>query len=141
MAVPKWDRRHVEIGQPVEDPLDVRKHELPVVGFVESADPRVEDLHGLDPGLDLGLQVVPDHIGEKTGEQMPGLRLGVHEPLGLPEVARASTLDGVRGEGERRSGEANEWDRQLAAQQPDGFEDHAQLLAGFEPAKRLHVGP
>ena len=43
-----------------EDLLRVRESELAVVCRAERADPRIEHLHGVDSGVDLGGEVVAD---------------------------------------------------------------------------------
>ena len=59
MPTPKWI-----VGTPsaraLEDASRVRQDELAVVARVERADPRVEDLHGVDARLDLRHQVLGD---------------------------------------------------------------------------------
>ena len=137
---PEVDLGHIQAVEPVEDPPDVGEHELQIVLLVERPDPRVEHLHRLGSSLDLGPQVIRDHVGEKPREEMPRLRLGVHEPLRLCEVARTPALDGVGGERERGPREANEGDLQFTPQEADGLEDHPELLAGLEAPQRLHVG-
>ena len=54
----EMNRRHVERRERLEDAARVGQDELAVVARVQRADPRVEDLHGVDAGLDLRHQIV-----------------------------------------------------------------------------------
>ena len=141
VPVPKWISGHAEVLQAGEDRAHVREHELAIVGLVEGADPRVEDLQRLRPGLDLGAQIVANDHGQQRREAMPRRRVAVHHPLGEGEARRVTSLDGVRGERERGAGEADQGNLEFAAQQANGLEDHAEILAWLETVERLDVRP
>ena len=111
--------------------------ELAVVRRAERPDPGVEHLDGLRACLHLGHQVVGDGRRQRLAEAVPGVGLPVHQRLGSRVVARRSTLDGVRRQGERRAAETDEGNAvgQLGAQQADGGEHVAERFARLEPAQ------
>ena len=70
-------------GQITGDPRDVRQHIATVVLGTETTDPTVEQLHGLRPRGDLGVEVEHDRPRQPLHEFMPGGRLAIHECLGV----------------------------------------------------------
>ena len=98
------DARNVHAGQ---DFSRIRQNEFAVVTLVEVARPGIEKLHGVDAGVDLHLQEAGDGRHQAAHEQMPGLRLGVHEGLGALVVLRRPALNEVASQRERRTNEAD----------------------------------
>ena len=135
------NHRHAGSRGGVEDLLRVRKRELAVVAPAERAGPRVEDLQCLRAGLDLRRQVIAHAIGEHRTEPVPRRSLLVHERLGAQIVARRSSLDGVRREGERRSAKPDQGHLalELAPEESNGFEHVRQRLARLESRQPVDV--
>ena len=120
----------------------MREDELAIIGSVQRADPRVEDHHGVDPGVDLRHEVVADDVRQRLTEAVPGGGGAVHQQLGVGEAGRVAALDRVRGEGERRAGETDE--RDAAGQGPldlaNRVEHIAERFARLEPPDAREVG-
>ena len=124
-----------------ENAARVRQDELAVVARVEGANPRVEHLHGVDAGVDLGDQEIRDDIGEQIAEAMPGRRRAVHQRLRARERARVAALDCVRRERERRARKADERHAsgELALHRPYGIEHIAERFARIEAPHAAEV--
>ena len=118
-ADPEVDARQAGVGQPLQHAGGVREHQLAVVALRERTGPGVEELHGVDAGVDLGAQERQRRVGEGGAQRVPGVRLGVHQRLGALVVAARAALHEVGREGERRAREADERGvAELADEQP-----------------------
>ena len=121
--------------------LRIGLHEAFVGAGAERADPAVEDLHRVNPRVDLREQVASDDFGQLVHESIPHFRLPIHERLGDTIIARRAAFDHIAGKCERRSGEANNglFPLQFAAHEPDGFHHIGSRLLGVENAQGFHV--
>ena len=63
-ADPEVDARQAGVGQPLQHAGGVREHQLAVVALRERAGPGVEELHGVDAGVDLRAQERQRRVGE-----------------------------------------------------------------------------
>ena len=107
VSVPKWITGTVRI-EPGEEPRHVRLDEPAVVGRAERADPAIEDLEHLRTGRRLGVQVDRRRVDQATHQRIPGPVVPIHERLGLLVVSRRSPFDGIAGQGERGTREADQ---------------------------------
>ena len=102
----------VDDGRPrrqrTDQSLRVRHHEGAIVVGRQHADPRVEDLHSLGAGRDLGVEVARGCRDQDPHEAGPALGLLVHQPLGVEVITRRPALDDVGRDRERRAREADE---------------------------------
>ena len=122
---------HVARRDDLEDAAGMRQDELAIVARIESADPRVEHLHGIDARIDLRGEVLADDVGQQIAERMPRFRIAVHQRLGVRERCRMAALDRIRCQRKRRARKPDE--RHAAAERPldllDRFEYVPELLA------------
>ena len=116
------DRRHVHRGQHLRG---VGRDELAVVVDRERADPRVEELDHVGPGLDAAVEVERERGSELLHQGVPDLRLPVHAGLRQLELTGRLALDQVAGDRERAAGEADHrlLGRERLAHEPHGLED------------------
>ena len=139
MPVPKWI---VGTSTAAEDARRVRLHELLVVGRRERADPGVEELDHVRARAHLAADVARERVGQLLHQRVPGLRLGVHHPLHVQEVAAGLALDQVAGDGERAAAEADHGlvGAQLAPDDRDRFEDERHRFLRLRNGQLLDVG-
>ena len=132
------DRRTVDGG---EDARRVGLHELLVVGRRQRADPGVEELDHVGSRPHLGLDVAGKGVRELLHQRVPGLRVGVHHPLDVQELAARLPLDQVPGDGERAAAEADHGlvGTQLAPHDRDGLEDERHRLLRLGHGQALDV--
>ena len=118
----------------------MRQGELPIVAGTEGADPGVEELHGLNPRLDLSGQVIGDDRRQLFTESMPGGRLTVHQRFRARVPGRRTSLDRVRRQGERRAGEPDERHPavELRAHLPDRVEHVGERVTRLEVPDLVH---
>ena len=142
MPTPKWISGTPAPASRSKIAPRVRQRELAVVGAVQRAGPRVEDLDRLRAGFDLRQHVVGNHRRQALAEPVPRARLRVHERLGARVVGRRTAFDRVRGERERRAAEADQRHAavELAPQQADRLEHVTERVARLERAQPLDVG-
>ncbi len=79
-----------------------------VVGRVQRPRPGVEELHGRSSRIALCFQEPARDAGQPSGEEVPGLGVGVHHGAGAQVLLRRTALDEVGGERERSACEADE---------------------------------
>ena len=132
------DSGHAEVLQAGEDLAGGGQDVAPVVGGAEHAGPRVEQLDGVGPGLDLGPQRRQHDAGQRVEQRRPELGLGVHERLGGGVVL--GRADQVGGQGERPAGEADEGDVELAAEDADRLQHVGDVGLGLQRAQPVEVG-
>ena len=139
VPVPKWIVGQSDGG---EDPRRVRLHELDVVGRRERADPGVEELDHVGAGPHLAADVARERVGELLHQRVPQLRLGVHQPLHVQELAARLALDQVAGDRERAAAEADHRlvGAELAAHDRDRLEDERHRLLRLGDAQRVDLG-
>jgi hypothetical protein len=119
----------------------IRQDEGFVVHRAERADPRVEQLHGLRPGADLGRQVFGQRRGQFVHESVPDLRGGVHHQLGDLVVTGSAAFDHVGSHRERGAGKADQRGvTEFGPQQADGVHNVGQRLVRAKRAQRVHIG-
>ncbi len=131
--------RHPECRQAVEEGSHDRLHAGDVVVDGDGSDPAVEDLHGLDTGLDLPAQVRNGEITKPLEERPPGVRVGSHERARSVVRARGAAVDEICGQREWRAGKADERDVELLAQEAHRLEDVRNLRLRFEPTQSRDV--
>ena len=107
-----------------------------VVGRVQGTCPRVEQLHGRSTRVALRFEEAPRDTREPAGEAVPRVRIGVHHGASAQVLLRRAALDEVRGERERRPGEADK--RRLA--QFCGDDAHSIRNGGGVQALRVDRG-
>ena len=79
-----------------------------IVGQAERADPTIENLDYIRPGLDLKAAILRQHHHDLVQKAAPGVGLRVHHLLGVDVVARAAALDHVTGQRVGRAAEADD---------------------------------
>ena len=135
--------RDAEVGDPFEDRPRGGQHEAAVLVGGEPPGPAVEELDGLDAGLYLGPQEGHRQGGQAIHQPGPEGGVAVHERLHLGEGPGGAALDQVAGDGEGRSGEADQRHTapgQLAGDEPHGVGDVGKIRGGLEGAQPRQVG-
>src|SRR5688500_284153 len=139
----EMDRGYAGAPNRIEDLPGVRQHELAIVGRVESASPRVEDLNSLRAGFDLRFHVFAHDRREHVAQPVPRERVGIHQRLGQREVLRMTSFDSVRRERKRRAAESDERHAvrtlELASNHSDGLQDMRERLAGLEWRQSIDI--
>ncbi len=120
----------------------VRQDVAAVVIHPQATDPTIEELNGLGPGVDLGIEVQGHAAGDAAHHGVPGGGVAVHQALGGPVVAARSAFDRVGGQGERRAAEADQrhLGRQPGAGLPHGLDDELQAVHVFQFPQAINVG-
>jgi len=115
-----------------------RQHPLPIFGGPEQPRPGIEELDDLGAGLDLGVQVSDDHLGQSGLQPAQHLGCGVHHALHGAEVLGALPFYEISGERERSAREAEHGyarSLELGAQRADDFEYERRRFPGIRNAK------
>ena len=89
--------------------------------------------------VDLGLQRGDCEVGKAIHQREPQLGVRLHHHFGVVIRARRPAFDEVAGNGEWRSGKADEWDVEFGHQVVDGFEHVGRVGFGVERAKPRQV--
>jgi DNA helicase IV len=134
------DARDPERRESVEDAPAGWQHMRLVFVGAEGAGPAVEYLDGGRAGRDLGDEARQRQVGEAVEQLSPQHRLAVHQRLGLHVITRRAALDEVGRDGERRAGEADQRDGELAAEEPDRVDDVGHVHVGFEVTQAGQIG-
>ncbi len=138
------NRRHTSAANRVKDFARVGKDELSVVGRAQGAGPRVENLNGLRPCLNLRLHVFGDDRAQHVREPVPRTRVRIHQRFGERKVLRMAAFDGVGRESEGRTAESNQRDAmrtvELAPDQANRFQHVRQRLARLKAFQTIDVG-
>ena len=122
-----------------ERPRRVGGDEGGVVGDRERPRPGVEELRRARAGEDLRAEEDPGDIRRPGHEGVPGVGVGMHERAGAEVVLRGSPLHEIRREGERGTGEADEWGRaELLDGAGDAGGDRGEC-GGIEVTQRSHI--
>ena len=109
---------------------------------VERAGPRVEELDGRRPGLDLGAQRGDGQVGQAVDQRRARAPASPCISALVRRVgARRAALDQVAGHGERRAGEADERAPSSSLDQDaHGLEHVGRVGLGLERAEAVEVG-
>ena len=136
------DRGNTGLAHGVEDAPVVGQHVGLVCGRSQVADPRVEQLQHLRPGLHLRVQVADRHLGQGLHELRPQRGLAVHEGLRPATILAGLALDHVRGQRVRRPREPHDRGAavQLASHHPERLEDLGGRLFGLDDPKGTNGG-
>ena len=142
--MPKWIGGSVGVAgaEFVEHPTGMRQHVPVVVAAGERAGPRVEQLEGAGAVAELGVDEGDRRFAEAIHQVVPEGLVAVDQRLRVAVVAARPALDQVAGDGERRSGEGQQWyvGGQFRGEQPDGVDDVLDVVDG-ERAEPVEIGP
>lgn len=142
---PEVDYRDIVRAHGLDNLLRIGGDELAVVAQTEEPCPGIEELNRIGPGLDLNLEKADHCRGELVHQRVPQLRLRVHHRLRHPMVLRRPSLDQVRRQSERRTGEPDEHlvVPQLVKDPADPLDNRLELRGiddrqGFDRVRRTH---
>ena len=113
----------------------------PVVVRGETADPAVEELDTLGPGVELGEKIAAHPPRQPIHEVVPRRGLAVHQRLGMePSLARPP-LNAIAREREWSPGKADHWEILIepGTRRPDAVEDVGQGVEVFELPDPRHI--
>ena len=119
----------------------VRQNERFVVGAAERAGPRVEQLEGARPVIELALQRSRRVLHQTLHHLIPQCSIGVHHPLGVLVGAARLALDQVAGNGERSPGECQQRDvvGQFGGEDLDGLQHVRSVGFGLEDPQPVEI--
>ena len=120
----------------------VRQDELPEIARREATHPTVENLHRLRARAYLFVQIDRQPPHELFHQRAPRARIGVHEPLGVLEIARTAALYHVRREREGRAAKADEREGGVHPLPglADRLEHEGEALARLRLPQAIHAG-
>ena len=128
-AHPEMGHRHPVAGELGEHPGAVRQHVAAVVGLRQRPRPRVENLDGVHPGVELQPQERDGQVGEELHQRMPGGRFAEHHRLGAFVQLAGAALDEIGRQREGRPGEPDQRHLpQRRGQQPNRVRDGADTV-------------
>ena len=137
----KMDHRHAG-ADPLNHRAAVRQDVAAVVIHTQATDPAIEELNGLGPGVDLGVEIQGHAAGDAAHHDVPRGRVAIHQALGGAVVAARAAFDRVGGQGKRRAAEADQRHvgRQPRARLPHGLDDKLQAVHVFQFPQTIDVG-
>ena len=116
----------------------VGEHVAVVVTTAERSCPRIEQLERCGTVRQLGVDERDRRLGEALHHVVPQHLVGVDQGLGVPVVLARPPFDQVARNGERRTGEGEQWHVEFGDEPFDG-RDHVVDVVEFERPKSLDV--
>ena len=137
---PEVDTGYIQVCEPFEDPATERQHVAFVDLRAQGPGPAVEELYGRCAVGHLRPQRGKGHIDQPVQEGVPKLGITQHQGLSAAVCSRRFPLDEVRGHGEWRTGEADQWNRPVGHHPTDRLQYVGGVLLGLQGSQALEIG-